>query len=131
MSNVSLKRKPHIDSLKCFAIFIIFLTHFVTHFNSPYTRFWFTMPTSLFMRGLTGKFGVAILGVCLGYFAYNSKARNASIYLIRRYFYFLISGLFVNTLIAVLFIFTSLQMNCYHPETGYMPLKLLFSIVSC
>ena len=96
------KRKPYIDGLKCLAIFIIFLTHFVAYFESDYIRFWSEPPMSFLMKGMTGKYGVAILAVCLGYFAYESREENASVYMARRYFYFFISGLFINTVIAAL-----------------------------
>ena len=99
---ISNQRKIYIDGLKCVAIFIVFLTHFVTYFESAYLRLWSEPPVAYLLRGMTGKFGVAILAVCLGYFAYGSREKNASIYIVRRYFYFFISGLFINSLIAVL-----------------------------
>lgn len=96
------KRKNYIDGLKCLAIFIIFEAHFAAYFESDSIRFWSEPTMSFLMRGMTAKFGVAILAVCLGYFAYESREKNASVYIARRYFYFFISGLFINTVIAVL-----------------------------
>lgn len=114
------QRKTYIDGLKCMAIFIVFLTHFVAHFESTYIRFWSEPPVAYLLRGMTGKFGVAILAVCLGYFAYESSEKNASIYIVRRYFYFFISGLFINSLIAVLSYFKVFLFNNGLPELGIM-----------
>ena len=55
------KRKNYIDGLKCLAIFIIFEAHFAAYFESDSIRFWSEPTMSFLMRGMTAKFGVAIL----------------------------------------------------------------------
>ena len=49
------KRKDYIDGLKCLAIFIIFLTHFVVCFESDYIRFWSEPPLSFLLKGMDGQ----------------------------------------------------------------------------
>ncbi len=95
-------RKNYFDGLKYISIFIIYFSHFIVFFHPEYVKLWIEPPFSFLIRGITGKYSVAILGVCLAYFAYGSKEINASVYFLRRYFYFLASGLLINTIIAVL-----------------------------
>ena len=89
-------RKRWIDTLKLFAIFWVFFTHFISSFHADYFSLWSAAPTSFFLKGITGKLGVSFLGICSGYFAYHSKETNASIYIVRRYLYFFICCLFIN-----------------------------------
>lgn len=95
-------RKSWIDTLKLFAMFFIYLTHFISSYHSEYYSYWNRMPFSLILNGLTGKLCVAFLGVCLGYFAFCSKEKNATKYILKRYFYFVICGLFINTIRVIL-----------------------------
>jgi hypothetical protein len=60
---------------------------------------WTEFPTSLFLRGITGKFAVAIFGILLGYLAYlqgQKRKRTILHYALKRYIYFLICALIVN-----------------------------------
>ena len=89
------------DTLRLGAIFIIFITHFIDFFCPEYFDLWTTSPYSLLLKGITGKLGVALLGVLLGYFAYLSKETNASRYVLKRYIFFLICGFISNLLYAI------------------------------
>lgn len=97
-----MKREGYLDSLKIMAIFIIYATHFISQFHKEYFFLWSEMPSRIVFGGLTGKFGVALFGVILGYLAYKSSETNIAKYSIKRYIYFVLCGLFVNTLYAVL-----------------------------
>lgn len=87
--------------MKLFAIFIVFVTHFINRFDDSYFELWHQGPTSWILNGVTGKFGVAVFSVALGYFAFRSREQNISRYVIKRYIYFVICALFINTLYAV------------------------------
>lgn len=91
-------RIRYLDTLKLLAIFIVFVTHFINRFNDSYVSLWHDAPTSWVLNGVTGKFGVAIFAVILGYFAYKSKEPNVTKYVIKRYIYFFLCGLFINSI---------------------------------
>ena len=96
--NNAKSRLEWIDTLKLFAIFHVFLKHFVSRWHKEYASFWQNPPVSWLLKGVTGKCCVAFLGVCLGYFAYKNAEKNPSVYIVKRYLYFFICGLFINTL---------------------------------
>lgn len=93
-------RIRYLDTLKLLAIFIVFVTHFINRFNDSYFSLWHEAPTSWVLNGVTGKMGVAVFAVILGYFAYKSKEPSIARYTIKRYIYFLLCGLFINTVYA-------------------------------
>lgn len=95
-------RIRYLDTLKLLAIFIVFATHFINRFNEEYFRLWHKAPTTWVLNGVTGKLGVAIFAVILGYFAYRSKESNVTKYVIKRYIYFLLCALFINSIYAAL-----------------------------
>lgn len=90
-------RIKYLDTLKLLAIFIVFATHFINRFNEDYFELWHKAPSSWVLNGVTGKFGVAIFAVILGYFAYRSKEPNVTKYVIKRYIYFFLCALFINS----------------------------------
>ena len=94
-------RKLYFDTIKLFAIFVVFTTHFVATFNEDYFRFWTDLPTAFFLKGVSGKFGVAVFSVILGYFAFRSSEKNIAKYTIKRYVYFVLCGLFINAVYAL------------------------------
>ena len=94
------KRKSYLDAVKLFAIFIVFATHFIAAYRDSLFMLWDVMPYALFLKGISGKFGVVIFSVILGYFAYRSSEKNIVKYTIKRYLYFLICALFINSLYA-------------------------------
>ena len=95
-------RQLYIDTLKLFAIFHIFLKHFVSRFHKEYSHYWHIPPMSWIFEGITGKCCVAFLGVCLGYFAYKCTEKRPTVYIVRRYCFFFICGLLINTIRVVL-----------------------------
>lgn len=95
-----MERKGYLDTLKFLAIFLIYTTHFIYKFNQDYFSLWHNMPTSLFLEGLSGKFGVSLFAVILGFLAYESgrhRKKTVTQYTVNRYAYFMICGLFINT----------------------------------
>lgn len=90
-------RIRYLDTLKLLAIFVVFATHFINRFNESYFELWHKAPTSWLLNGVTGKLGVAVFAVILGYFAYRSKEPNVSKYVIKRYIYFFLCALFINS----------------------------------
>ena len=104
-------RLEWIDTLKLFAIFHIFLKHFVSSWHKGYSSFWGVPPVSWLLGGVSGKCCVAFLGVCLGYFAYKNSEKNSTIYIVKRYFYFFFCGLFINTLRMVLYAVGALDLS--------------------
>ena len=93
-------RIRYLDTLKLLAIFIVFATHFINRFNEDYFQLWHKAPASWVLNGVTGKLGVAIFAVILGYFAYRSKEPDVTKYVIKRYIYFFLCGLFINSIYA-------------------------------
>ena len=93
-------RIRYLDTLKLLAIFIVFATHFINRFNEDYFQLWHKAPTSWVLNGVTGKLGVAFFAVILGYFAYRSKEPDVTKYVIKRYIYFFLCGLFINSIYA-------------------------------
>lgn len=100
-SNISGSRINYFDTLRLIAIVIIYTTHFINKFHPAYFSLWHTMPSSLFLNGLSGKFGVVLFGVILGYFAYSSKDNNSTRYVVKRYAFFVICGFIINLLFTV------------------------------
>ncbi|MBQ9166748.1 MAG: acyltransferase [Oscillospiraceae bacterium] len=97
------RRIPYYDTIRLLAIFWVYTTHFIARFDSDLFRFWSEKPTSLLLEGLTGKAAVAMFAVILGYFASAPSKKEISTghYLIKRYLYFVICGLVINSLYAV------------------------------
>jgi len=95
------QRKNYFDTIKLFAIFVVFATHFIASYHSAYFDLWHTMPYAVILKGVSGKFGVVVFSVILGYFAYKSSDRNIIGYAVKRYLYFLLCALFINSIYAV------------------------------
>ncbi len=92
------------DSLKFFAAFIVYTTHFISTYDKDFFYPWDNLPYSLILGGISGKFAVALFGVLLSYFAYQAGAKqNDSLvrYSLKRYFYFALCGLFINAFYKV------------------------------
>lgn len=116
-----MKRITYYDTLKFWAIFVIALTHFVGEFHEMYEMYYTKMPYSLVIGGITGKLGVAILGVIMCALAYKSSNKNALNYFFSRYIYFVITGSIIN----VVYILT----NLYNDElTARIFLTTCFSL---
>ena len=95
-------RIKYLDTLKLLAIFLVFATHFINRFNDSYVSLWHEPPTSWLLNGVTGKTGVAVFAVILGYFAYKSKEQDVTKYTLKRYIYFFLCAIFINTVYVVL-----------------------------
>lgn len=96
-----MNRVKYFDSLRFMAIFLVYLVHFIDYFHPEYFSFWSVLPYSLLLEGVSGKLGVALFGVLLGYFAYLSKEDHAGRYILKRYAFFVISALVINSLYAI------------------------------
>lgn len=94
-------RVKYFDSLRLIAFFAVYVTHFIDSFHPEYFSLWTTFPTSLLLEGVSGKLGVALFGVLLGYFAYISRENNSAYYILKRYAFFVISALIINALYAL------------------------------
>ena len=96
------KRCSDLDSIKFLAIFLIYTTHFIADYKPELLDFWNNYPTKLVLGGITGKFGVALFGVLLGYFAYiGNKKKTLLVYSIKRYGYFVFVGMFINLIYCI------------------------------
>lgn len=87
------------DCLKFVAMFIVYSTHFIAFFNKSYFRLWHTGPSSIILGGVSGKLGVVIFGVILGFFAYRGGRKGTVSlieYSLKRYGYFVWVGLLIN-----------------------------------
>ena len=94
-------RYKYLDFLKLLACFLIYATHFIAYFHREYFTYWITPPAKYLLWGITGKLGVAIFGGILGYLAYKQgqgKRRTIAEYSLRRYTYFVICGLLINSI---------------------------------
>lgn len=95
-------RNNELDTIKFLAVFLVYTTHFLSHFHPEYFKYWTTFPTKAFLCGITGKLGVAFFGVLLGHFGYiGGRKRSLTAYSLKRYGYFVFVGLFINTLYCV------------------------------
>ena len=101
---ISKERNRAFDSLKLFAAFIVYTGHFWSQYGISDFRLYQESFLPLILKGLSGKLGVAIFGVLLGYFALSDgakKRKSVAEYSIKRYVYFFISALIVNTLYCI------------------------------
>ncbi len=99
-------RDKALDSLKFFAAFVIYTGHFMTEYNVSLSKLMTAGSFWLLFKGISGKFGLAVFGVILGYFAINEGQRRKytiAEYTIKRYIYFVICGLFINGLFAIIY----------------------------
>lgn len=97
-------RVKYYDVLKFWAILLIAGTHYIGRYNETYFSYWKEMPTALFLSGITGKLGVAVLGCIMCMMAYKSSTKNPVQYIFTRYFYFFLGG----TIINLLYIYTGI-----------------------
>lgn len=82
-----------IESLRAIALFMVIVTHFIAAFCPEAFSVWQT--NSLFLKGISGKHGVAIFCVLIGYFASAKKNIDFATYTIKRYLQFSINILLV------------------------------------
>lgn len=91
----SKQRNIIFDIYKVIAVALVYFGHFTSYYNCA----WLDTFTNTFgLYGFTGKLGVAIFCVSLGFFAF--KDGKLSEYIVRRYLYFFYAILFVNLLVV-------------------------------
>lgn len=94
-------RMCYFDSLRLIAMTIIYVTHFIAAFGAMLNPFVNSNIMNVVFEGISGKLGVCIFGILLGYFAFLSKDDNSARYAVKRYTYFLFSGFVINALYAI------------------------------
>ena len=90
------KRVLCFDTLRFLAAMLIFATHYIADFSPDSFRFFRVFPWSVFLAGLSGKLGVSMLCVLLGYFGYRKAQKRAEflpILILERYLYFVLMEL--------------------------------------
>ncbi|MBR4470671.1 MAG: acyltransferase family protein [Erysipelotrichaceae bacterium] len=98
------KRENCFDTLKYICILLVMNSHFFLFFYRPLKDFWKEFPYKLFLYGLDGKLGVSIFAVITGYFSFISGKKKGSFirYALKRYSFFLICSLIINTLLYIM-----------------------------
>ncbi len=92
----SSERIRYFDTWRFLAAMLIFVTHYINAF-APELFYWFYhTPTTVLFGGLSGKLGVAMLCVILGYFAYRkglSTEHTTLTIFVQRYLHFVITAI--------------------------------------
>ena len=72
------ERITYFDTIRWIAAMFIFTTHFIAAFERDIFILWDEVfPINLFMYGVTGKLAVTVLGVVLGYLAFQKGKKDA------------------------------------------------------
>lgn len=98
-------RVKYFDTIRYLAAVWVFTVHFIAFVDSGLFVYLNRMPVGLIMYGISGKLCVAVFCVILGYFAYRKgrSAREGTLsYAAKRYLYFVIAGLVINVIYALL-----------------------------
>ncbi len=89
-----MKRIKWIDGLKLILIYQVYSEHFCDHYYELFYDVRILRP----IYGLTmAKFSVVLFGLLLGYFATGAGVKEKEHYISRRYIYFFLAGLLINT----------------------------------
>ncbi|MCC8181926.1 MAG: acyltransferase family protein [Clostridiales bacterium] len=93
-------RVPYFDTLRFLSCVLIYATHFIARFDSGLFHYTTTFPFSLLLHGVSGKLGVSMFAVILGWFAGQAgqEGKGTLSYIVSRYLYFFSSGLIINLL---------------------------------
>ncbi len=122
-------RQSGLDTFRFFGAGLIWFTHFVSLFAPEWFEKWKEMPLFLVLYGLSGKLGVAILCVTLGYLAYikgMKNEENAVSYMVKRYGYFVIA-VFIYHLLAIAFGLSDFMNGCGNPVKFLIKISLTFN----
>ena len=94
------KRILYYDNIRYMAAIMVFTWHFISRFTRTTFRYWTHGPSHYILQGMSGKFGVIVFCVVLGYFAAKSGGKKGSLakYTLNRYIQFALMGVFINTL---------------------------------
>lgn len=97
-----------IESLRAIALLMVVVTHFIARFCPELSVLWKTY--SFALKGISGKHGVAIFCVLIGFFSSKSSRSSFPTYLIRRYLQFAIN------ILVVLFPFSIVLSICMNAQ---------------
>lgn len=78
-----------IEALRTFAMLMVVVPHFIATFCPEVFSIW--QSYSLFMKGISGKHGVAIFCVLLGFFSSKRSSKTFPTYFVQRYLQFAIN----------------------------------------
>jgi len=92
-------RNKTFDSLKYYAIFLVIIGHFFNYCGVAAPDWVNVFPLSFLLREFSGRTGVLMFGVIMGYFAFRSGKKKEFIpYVLKRYLYFVLWGFVINSL---------------------------------
>ena len=92
-------RNKTFDSLKYYAIFLVIIGHFFNYRGVAAPDWVNVFPLSFLLREFSGRTGVLMFGVIMGYFAFRSGKKKEFIpYVLKRYLYFVLWGFVINGL---------------------------------
>ena len=89
MMNVQSERVEWIEAIRAFAMLMVVVPHFIASFCPEVFSVW--QSYSLLLKGISGKHGVAIFCVLLGYFSSKRSSKNFPTYVAQRYFQFAVN----------------------------------------
>jgi len=91
-------REKWIDTIRVMTAMWIYFVHYISAFKSEYFAFWNTDLGYWTVRGITGKLGVAMFAILMGYFAAMKGAGKSrcSEYIVNRYVQFAAGMLIIN-----------------------------------
>lgn len=95
------ERIAWIESLRAIALLMVVVTHFIAAFCPKAFGVWQTH--SLFLKGISGKHGVAIFCVLIGYFASAKRNIGLVAYAVKRYLQFVINILIVLVTFSIVY----------------------------
>lgn len=83
------ERAEWIEAIRAIAMLMVVVPHFIASFCPEVFSVW--QSCSLFLKGISGKHGVAIFCVLLGYFSSKRSCKNFPSYIAQRYLQFAIN----------------------------------------
>lgn len=89
MINAQSERVEWIEAIRAFAMLMVVVPHFIASFCPEVFSVW--QSYSLLLKGISGKHGVAIFCVLLGYFSSKRSSKNFPTYIAQRYFQFAVN----------------------------------------
>lgn len=125
-------RLAYLDAFHLFAAMIIWLTHLISIYMPGIFEDIKVFPLNVFFYGLTGKFGVAMLCVILGFLAYRKGARGSEgvvTYAIVRYAYFGIAALCYH-LLAIAAGLSEFMNGCGNPVKFLLKISFTFNEIA-
>lgn len=96
-----------IEGLRFIAIVMVVIPHFIEMFCPQYFEWWDKYP--LLLKGISGKNGVAMFLVIVGFFASKPTSKNLPTYIVQRYLQFTINILIVLCVFCIVRFFTDFR----------------------